>query len=312
MSQSFLQSQEWFDFQKSLGREVFLYEKGGIKTGVIKMPLPFKRSYLYLPHGPAMDFNQMYGGIDNEIRNFLRYLKNLAKEEGSIFIKAEPLNDNVAQFLAKNKFKKSKKETQPSRTVVLDLTQSEDQLLDRLHHKTRYNIKVAEKHKIKVPTLQGPTLPVDNHEDFWKLMKKTSKRDKFSSHPKDYYEKLLNFFSGNSQISTKLFLAYRDDQPVSGLILLTYGDTGYYLHGASDYEYRSLMAPYLLHWTVVKFLKEAGLKNYDWWGVDARKWPGVTRFKLGWGGRTVEYPGSFDLTTSWWWHQFYKLARKVF
>ncbi|TSC74721.1 MAG: Methicillin resistance protein, partial [Parcubacteria group bacterium Gr01-1014_44] len=143
MFQSFLQSKEWFDFQKSLGRGVFLYEEGGIKTGVIKLPLPFKKSYLYIPHGPAMDFNQMTGGIDNAVRNFLQYLKTLAKKEKAIFIKAEPFNDSVAQFLAKNKFKKSKKEIQPSKTVVLDLTQTEDQLLDRLHHKTRYNIKVA-------------------------------------------------------------------------------------------------------------------------------------------------------------------------
>lgn len=311
---SFLQSKEWFEFQKSLGRGVFFYERGGVKTGIIKLPLPFKKSYLYIPHGPAMDFNQMQGRIDNEVRNFLQYLKELAKKEKAIFIKAEPLNDNVAQFLAKNKFERSKKEIQPSRTVILDLTQTEDQILDKLHHKTRYNIKVAEKNGITVQgsTRQGSTLPVDNLEDFWKLMKKTAKRDKFSSHPKEYYEKLLNFFSGNSQISTKLFLAYHRDQSVAGLILLMYKGTGYYLHGVSDYNFRSLMAPYLLHWSVINFLKKEGLEKYDWWGIDARRWPGVTRFKLGWGGRTVEYPDSFDLTTSWWWHLMYKVSRKIF
>src|SRR3989344_2037231 len=147
---TFLQSKEWFDFQKSLGREVFFYNQGGVEAGIIKLPLPFKKNYLYIPHGPKMDFNQMIGGIDNEVRNFLQYLKNLAKKEKAIFIKAEPLNDNVAQFLAKNKFKKSKKEVQPSKTVILDLTQTEDQLLNKLHHKTRYNIKVAEKSGISI------------------------------------------------------------------------------------------------------------------------------------------------------------------
>jgi len=305
---SFLQSKEWFNFQKSLGRAVFFYEQRGIKTGIIKLPLPFKKSYLYISHGPTIDFNQMTGGIDNEVRNFIRYLNNLAKEEKALFIKAEPLNDSVAQFLAKNKFKRSKKEIQPARTVILDLTQSEDQLLDRLHHKTRYNIKVAEKNSVVIHP-QGWTLRVDN---FWKLMKKTVKRDKFSSHPKDYYEKLLNFFSGASEIKTKLFLAYHQDKPVAGLILLTHKGTGYYLHGASDYDYRHLMAPYLLHWSVIKFLKQEGFENYDMWGIDSRRWPGVTRFKLGWGGRTVEYPGTFDKTISWWWHQLYKISHKVF
>ena len=311
MSSTFLQSKEWFDFQKSLGREVFLYERGGVKAGIIKLPLPFKKSYLYLPHGPAVDFNQMAGGIDNEIRNFLQYLKNLAKKEKAIFIKAEPLNDSVAQFLAKNKFKKSKKEIQPSKTIVLNLTQNDDQLLDHLHHKTRYNIKVAQKNGVVIH-MQGSTLHVDNLEIFWELMKKTFKRDKFFPHPKDYYEKLLNFFREGSGIKTKLFLAFHQDKPVAGLILLTYGDTGYYLHGASDYEYHNLMAPYLLHWSAIKFLKETDFKKYDWWGIDSKRWPGLTRFKLGWGGRTVEYPGTFDLTTSWWWHQVYKISKKLF
>ncbi|TSC74310.1 MAG: Methicillin resistance protein, partial [Parcubacteria group bacterium Gr01-1014_44] len=138
-----------------------------------------------------------------------------------------------------------------------------------------------------------------------------TKRDKFSSHPKEYYQKLLDFFSNTSEIRTKLFLAYYADKPVAGLILLTYKGVGYYLHGASDYEHRSLMAPYLLHWSVIQFLKKEGFENYDLWGIDPRHWPGVTRFKLGWGGRTVEHPGSFDQTISWWWHLMYKIGRRI-
>lgn len=301
---SFLQSKEWLDFQKSLGREIFFYEQGGIKTGLIKMPLSLKKSYLYIPHGPEMDFNQMTGRIDNELRNFVKYLKGLAREQRAIFIKTEPLNDSVAQFLAKNKFQKSKKEIQPSKTVILDLTQGQEELLNHLHHKTRYNIKVAEKNGIAVRES-------DDFEFFWRLMKKTTKRDKFSPHPKDYYEKLLHFFMENPEIKTKLFLAYYQDKPVAGLILLLHDKTGYYLHGASDYEYHNRMAPYLLHWSTINFLKKENLENYDLWGIDMYRWPGVTRFKLGWGGRVIEHPGSFDLTTSWWWHLGYKISRKI-
>ena len=60
---NFLQSKDWFDFQRSLGRPVFEYDKEGIKAGVIKFPEPFKKSYLYIPHGPEMDFNSMAGGL---------------------------------------------------------------------------------------------------------------------------------------------------------------------------------------------------------------------------------------------------------
>ena len=46
-------------------------------------------------------------------------------------------------------------------------------------------------------------------------------------------------------------------------------------------------------------------------GIDAKKWPGVTRFKLGWGGDIKEYPGSFDLPVSKIWYLGYNLARKI-
>ena len=72
------------------------------------------------------------------------------------------------------------------------------------------------------------------------------------------------------------------------------------------------MAPYSLHWENIKYLKQNGLKYYDLWGADARKWPGVTRFKLGWGGDVKEYPGSFDIPVSKFWYFIYKLKQKLF
>ncbi|MBI2057626.1 MAG: peptidoglycan bridge formation glycyltransferase FemA/FemB family protein [Candidatus Yanofskybacteria bacterium] len=302
---SFLQSKDWLDFQRSLSRPVFEYDKEGIKAGVIKLPEPFKKSYLYVAHGPEMDFNSMAGGLKNPISNFVVWLRELAKKEKSIFIKMEPVSDGVAQVFAEHKFKKSKKEIQPSKTVILDLFKSEDDLLDAMHHKTRYNIKVAEKNGIVVKES-------DDFESFWNLIKKTAKRDKFSSHTKDYYEKLLKFFNDGKEITSRLSLAYYKDKPVAGLILLTYKNTAYYLHGASDYDYRSYMAPHKLHWEVIKELKALGFELYDFWGIDANKWPGVTRFKLGWGGKVVEHPGSFDLSLSWFWFLAYKMARKFF
>lgn len=304
MGDSFLQSKDWAEFQKSLGRRVFEYNQDGIRTYIFKHNIPFGKNYLYIPHGPEIDFNAMTGGIKNPISNFIRWLKDLAKEERSIFIKAEPLFDSIAQILAENKFKKSKKEIQPSKDLIIDLDKDEEELLRLMHHKTRYNIRVAEKHGIHVDA--GRDL-----ETFWKLLKKTSKRDKFSSHEKKYYEKLLGFFENNRDIATKLFIAKHEEKPIAAAIVLTHGESGYYLHGASNYKHRNLMAPHLLHWQIIKYLKSKGFKNYDMWGINARRCPGVTRFKLGWGGRSVEYPGSFDLTTRWAWHLLYKIYQRV-
>ncbi len=201
---SFLQSNEWAEFQKSLGRDVFEYEKEGITARIIKYDLPFGKNYLYIPHGPEMNFNQMIGGFKNPVANFVKWLRELGKAQKSIFIKVEPLVDSVVQVLAVGgKFsagggpaygwKKSKKEIQPSKTVVIDLGQSEEELLTSMHHKTRYNIGVADKHGVVVG--EGGNL-----DSFLRLLKKTAKRDRFNPHPADYYKKLFDF----NRLQTKL------------------------------------------------------------------------------------------------------------
>jgi len=44
---SFLQTKEWMEFHKSLGRQVFNYDNGKIKANIVKHDLPFGKNYLY-------------------------------------------------------------------------------------------------------------------------------------------------------------------------------------------------------------------------------------------------------------------------
>lgn len=278
---SFLQSDIWMEFQKSLGRKVFDVE--GAK--VIKHDLPFGRSYLYIPYGPDAVSFQFAGEV-----------RRIAEQEQAIFIKAEPMRDEIAQALVRVGFRHTAKHIQPHKTVVLDLAKSEEELLSAMHPKTRYNIRVAEKHGIQIK-------PSNNVEIFWKLMRNTTERDKFHAHAKEYYQSLLKF--------CELHVAYTDQTAVAAAIILKFEDKAYYLHGASDHEYRNLMAPYMLHWSIMTKLQTSNIQSYDLWGIDAQRWPGVTRFKLGWGGRTVEYPGAFDLTISKPWYWAYSLKNLV-
>lgn len=305
---SFLQTKDWMEFQEYLGRETAVYCREGISARMVKHDLPFKKNYFYIPHGPELDFNSMTGGWKNPVTRFIKWLKDTGRAEKSIFIKIEPTNDLVAQTFAERKFKKSKKEIQPSKTVIIDLEGDEEQLLARMDHKARYNIRVAEKTGLKFG--EGDA------EEFWKLMKKTTERQSFSAHPKEYYQKLVSFFGRNREISVKIFFVRLPPagggQPLAGAVVLFYGDTAYYIHGASDYEGQKFRPAYKLHWSIIKWLKNKGYKYYDLWGVDSRKWPGVTKFKMYWGGRVVERPGSFDLPISKLWYMLYKSYRGIF
>lgn len=300
---SFLQTQNWLDFQKHVGRKTWRFDDGKIKANIIKHDLPFGKNYLYIPHGPVIDFNSISGSINNEIAQFVAYLKNLAHEERSIFIKIEPMDDKVIEVLHPFKFKKSNKEIQPKRTIVIDLEKPEEELLGAMHHKTRYNIKIAEKNHL--------VFTAGNDIDaFWRLLKYTAKNDNFSTHSKEYYQSLC----ATPGLKAETVFIKHEGTPIAGALLLAHDDTVYYLHGAMDRnpKYRPMMAPYLLHWEIIKWAKGYGMRHYDLWGIDAQKWPGVTRFKLGWGGRQIEYPGAFDLSVRGFWFILYKILRKIF
>src|SRR3989338_6078948 len=137
-----------------------------------------------------MFFENAPGGLKNEVDNFLQYLKRLGKENKSIFVKIEPLTDLVMETIFRKGIKKSKKQIQPSKTVIINLNLSGEDLLERMHHKTRYNIKVAEKNGVVVKDS-------NDLDAFWKLLSKTTKRDRFASHPKDYYQKLMDSFKND-------------------------------------------------------------------------------------------------------------------
>ena len=304
MSKSFLQTKEWLDFQKHLGRAAWRFDNGKIAANVVTHKIPLGKNYLYVPHGPVLTLDNFDSGVRNEIDNFLSHLKNLAKENRSIFVKLEPLSDSVTELVFRKRMKKSDS-LQPQRTVVLDLGLSEEELLSRMHQKTRYNINLSSKKGLEFRQS-------DDVEKFWRILKKTAKKDKFQTHDKDYYFRLFSYFKGREDIRTELFLVELDGKAVAGAFVMFYGDTVYYLHGAMDRDYKELMAPYFMHWQMIKHAKSSGHHYYDFWGIDARRWPGVTRFKLGWGGQTKEYPGSFDIPISKFWYLIYRIARKIF
>lgn len=304
MSKSFLQTQSWLKFQEAVGNKTFRFDDSEMKANIIKHKLPFGKSYLYIPHGPDLDLSEIKSGLKNEIKRFMDQLIALARQEGSIFIKIEPLEDAIMEIIYRRGFRLSKKQVQPYRTIVLDLAKDENGLLAEMHHKTRYNIGIGEK--------KGLIFEESKDIDaFLEILKKTAKADNFYTHNQDYYRKMMDSFQSGNELEAKLFLVKHEQKVIAGEIVLIYGRKSYYLHGAMDRDYKNLMAPYFMHWQIIKWLKSRGVENYDFWGIDAKKWPGVTRFKSGWGGRFVEYPGSFDLSISRFWFILYKLARKI-
>ncbi len=294
MERSFLQSEKWMLFQKSLNRQVF--EVG--KVFVILHELPLGRNYLYCPHPYLSEIEKSLG-----FKNFLNEVSEIAEKTKAIFFKIEPFDrfDFGKGLLEKFNFIKSDN-IQPKKTWVLDIIKSEEELLKQMHYKTRYNIQLAQRKGIKTRISKNK---LQHFEDFWKLIQQTTKRDGFRAHSKEHYKKLLEI------PEIELFVAEFNGKIIVANLVVFYEKTAIYLHGASDYQQRNLMAAPLLQWEQIKEAKRRGCEKYDFWGIDEKKWPGVTRFKKSFNGEEIVYLGAYDLIFRPVWYKIYKIAKRL-
>lgn len=291
MQLSFLQSKEWEELQESIGRKTWRIN-GAL---LLKHDLPFGFNYLYCPRPDFSDKQQ-------ETRDkFLDKVGEIAKTGKSIFLKIDSV-ENLNLSLATCRLSPS---LQPRNTIILDIKKSEEELLREMHEKTRYNIRLAERRGVKVGGENRPSA----FKEFWKLLEETAGRDSFYTHERQYYRKLLRAQSEN--FSNELFFAEYQGEILAAAIINFYGNVATYLHGASSRKNKEMMAPHLLHWRIIQEAKKRGLGQYDFWGVDEKKWPGVTRFKEGFSGDIVEYPLSVDIIYRPILYKIYRLARKL-
>ena len=305
---SFLQSFEWGEFQKKISKKVWRFKiKEKNKTAaafqIIKESFPFGKSYLYVPFGPCFSSKLLLKGKKETLNLILMELKKIAKKESAIFLRVELISPLPKISAGVD----SQKRVQPQKTLILNLNKSEEEIFSGFHQKTRYNIKLSIRKGIKVISCQLPAANYQRYFDgFYKLIQKTSERDKFKPFSKEYYKEMLEI------PFAELFLAVFKDKIVAGNIVMFFGKRATYLHGASDYKFRRLMAPHLLQWKQIREAKKRGCGEYDFWGIDEKKWPGVTRFKNGFRGEIIEYPKGKDFIFLNFWHKAYILSRKKF
>ncbi len=281
-----LQLVGWGKLKSQFGWQPFRVANGKAGAQVLFRKLPFNSSIAYIPKGPVgSDWQELWPEIDR-----------LCRKQHAILLQVEPdtfegSSDSVeADWLAG--FKTETDTIQPRRTSLIDLAQTEEEILAGMKQKTRYNIRLAEK--------KGVTVQLSyDLENFHRVSQVTAERDGFFVHSRDYYQKAFNYFTEGENVA--LFEARLDSQALAYLMLFINGERAWYFYGASDDAYRNLMPAYLLQWQAMRYAKSRGAAVYDLWGVpdeDEEKlesdfmnrsdglW-GVYRFKRGFNGRIV-------------------------
>jgi lipid II:glycine glycyltransferase (peptidoglycan interpeptide bridge formation enzyme) len=195
----------------------------------------------------------------------------------------------------------------PMRTLVLDLKQELAEILAQMKPKTRYNINLAKRKNLEIRWSRD----VKDLHKFFKLNIVTAKRGKFNLHQISHYLNILKAKTVNPRNRAELVLASHQGKTISANLVLFFNNTAYYLHGASGDEDRNLMSTFLLQWAAIEKAKAEGFELYDFWGVDPVKWPGVTRFKEGFGGKEKNYPPIYEIPLRKAYYKAYQLYRMV-
>jgi len=298
---SFLQSYNWGNFQVSLGKKVWrlgFYQETFLKAAclLIKENFPrLKRGFFYVPFGPIFE-KELSEGTKKEIINLLAdWTRPLAKKEKVIFLRIEPLSPLPLASGARL----AKRRIQPIQTWVLDLNKNEEEIFKGFTSRVRYNIGLAVRRGVKIKFLKG------YHPDFYRLLKKTAKADKFHYFPERHYKNLFRF--RGSGFEPIMCLAEYRDRVIASKILVFSGQTVTSIHGPADRAFRSLKAPTLAQWSAIKKAKEKAYRYYDFWGFDLKRWPGFSYFKKSFGGRVIRYPRGIEISFSRLWYFVYSL-----
>jgi lipid II:glycine glycyltransferase (peptidoglycan interpeptide bridge formation enzyme) len=292
-----MQSWEWGDFKTIQGIKVLRY--GIYKNNELKKvfqltlhKIPLLPFYIgYLPKGPELD------------KDLSIALTQIGKEYKCAFIKIEPnkIATNVPYSIHPS-FYPSSKSLFTKYNFVIDLTKTEEELLKNMHQKTRYNIKVAQKHNVKVEE----RLDDEAFGIYLKLYFETTKRQKYFGHNKKYHTQVWNTLKKSNM--ARLLIAFytppdsKNPIPLTAWMLMNFKDTLYYPYGGSSDKYRNVMAGTLLAWEAIKLGKKMKLKKFDLWGAlnpeEAKTnhpWYGFHSFKEKLGSEKVQYLGTYDL-----------------
>jgi peptidoglycan pentaglycine glycine transferase (the first glycine) len=305
-----LQSAAWGELKSEFGWDVFRFSYGDVAAQVLIRRLVFGIKLAYLPKGPVGSdqlFNDSQEDGEPEKReNIVQLMQEIdlvCHAQRCAFLKIEPdiweITTQTQEREIPKGFCASHHAIQPPRTVILDIRGSEEQVLERMKQKTRYNIRLAAKKGVTI-------LPSVDVSAFRNILDITSQRDGFGVHSREYYARAYELFHAKGEC--ELFMAEHEGQTLAGLMVFTRGKRAWYFYGGSSEIKRDLMPNYLLQWEAIRWARSHGCTEYDLWGVPDYNeqileenflkrsdglW-GVYRFKRGFGGKVLRSMGPFD------------------
>ncbi len=241
--------------------------------------------------------------ITEDWDNYIVHLSNFLKKKWIIFIQIEPLGEigchiyHSSWLVGKYPYKKFL--TPYTRTI--NLLWRDEEILEQMHEKWRYNIRSAIKKWVEIERV----LATSENIDIWmSLLDDTLSRDGFSGNSRKYYEIFIKNIE--TQLQWWLYFARFEWRVIAAGIFVFETDRAIYYYGASSSDSwdKKVFAPYLLQWEVMKSAKKQWIPLYDLlWisepGIENDALAGVSFFKSRFGWQVIRLPQKILFPLSW-------------
>ncbi|POH74831.1 lipid II:glycine glycyltransferase FemX [Arthrobacter glacialis] len=264
---------------------VLVLEDGAVvgSAQILLRPLPFPfRSLAYIARGP-----QSAAGREIEVLDAVgRYVKATHK---SVALSIEPdwdADSVAAASLPASGWARSSSTILIPRTLILDLSRSEDELLGAMSKKTRQYIRKSSREALEYRAVTAAELP-----QCMAVYKETAERAEFGIHQDSYYSDILRNLGAGSPI----YGAFDGEKLVAFLWLAASGSTAFELYGGMTEAGSQLRANFSLKWLAIQEMKARGITRYDFNGLLN---DGVSKFKFGFADHENMLAGTWDLGLS--------------
>jgi len=257
-----------------------MLDDGGVAQVLLKS-LPLGLSVAYAPRGPLVAPEHLAEAIA-AVRDAL------ARERcASLLCDPEaPEDPALRASLGRAGVRQSPVFVQPRRTLLMDLSKSDEELFAAMRKKTRQYIHKAE--RAAVVTEETRDLG-----RFLKVLGAVAQRDRFATHSREYFERLLDAFGDRAL----LMLARVGEEDAGALLLVRMADRAWELYGGWSGAHAEARPFYLLKWRAMLRMRQLGVRRYDMCGLaEGADDPlaGVENFKLGYGGEVVTWIGALE------------------
>jgi lipid II:glycine glycyltransferase (peptidoglycan interpeptide bridge formation enzyme) len=280
--------------------------------------------HLFIPHGPSIleKYKHKYKTV---LLTLLKECQKIGKWEGANFLRVNPICPRETQYQKifwSLGFIDSPVFVHPEVTWLLDITKDNDVLLSEMRKTTRYMIKQADKYGVQI--YQGNSL--NDISEYNKIYIETVKRQHFEPFSLEYLQNEYKAFTDDNQILT-IFSGENNQKEVGAMIIFWQGQA-FYHQGASNIKNHKAGSSYALQWAIINEAKKRGCKIYNFWGIEediktesdinsdqAKKhpWWGLSLFKIGFGGKRVDYLKTKDypFTLMYWPFALYERLRRL-